>query len=179
MVPEEETPELTYDDGVIDGMNKLQEWFNEGRRVGYDKGVAEGYEKGYENAMVDCSEGAEESYLSGYKDCYYGNEPMVEDDEIREILSEQPETPKGCRVNNDSEKVIEGDLYISGKILCMIENAKEKIHEVHKKVFTSGINGNEEQRNYALALLGVVKILDDVQHEYTSDALYEYLGYME
>ena len=176
---EEETPELTYDDGVIDGMNKLQEWYNEGRRVGYDKGVADGYSKGQEDMMIECSEAAEENYLSGYKACFYGEEPMVEDDEIREILSQEPLTPKGHRVNDNAEKVVNGDLYVSGKILCMVENAKEKLYDIYKRVFASGVNGEEEQRTCARELLGVVKILDDVQHEYTSDALYEYLGYME
>lgn len=178
MVPEEEKPELSYDDGVIDGMNKLQEWFNEGRRVGYDKGVAEGYEKGYENAMIECSEAAEENYLSGYKACFYGEEPMVEDDEIREFLSEQPSTPKGCRVNTDAEKVINGDMYVPGKILCMIEDAKEKLFEVRKQIYTPCISA-ENQRTLAFKLFAVEELLDKVQHEYTSDALYEYLGYKE
>ena len=34
-------------------------------------------------------------------------------------------------------------------------------------------------RNFALELFNVVKILDDAQHQYTSDALYDFLGYME
>lgn len=138
-----------------------------------------GFEKGYEQAMIDCRDGAETSYLDGYKDCFYGEPPAVEDDEIREILSEQPLTPKVCRVNNNVEKVANGDLYVSGKILCMIEDAKEKIHNIRKKIYSSGISGETEQRKCAIDLLTVVDLLDKVQHEYTSDALYEYLGYME
>lgn len=176
---EEKEPELTYDNGVVEGMNKLQEWYNEGKRMGYDRGVAEGYEKGQEDMMIECSGGLEDAYLDGYKDRLYGEEPMVEDDELREILSAQPLTPKGRRVNVDAEKVVNGDLYVSGKILCMIENAKEKLYNIRKQIYTSGINSEKEQRNFALELFNVVKMLDDVQHEYTSDALYEYLGYME
>ncbi len=137
------------------------------------------YDDGYEQAMIDCRDGAETSYLDGYKDCFYGETPAVEDDEIREMLSEQLATPKGCRVNADAEKVVNGDLYVSGKILCMIENAKEKLFNIRKQIYSAGVNSEKEQRNFALELFNVVKILDDVQHEYTSDALYEFLGYME
>lgn len=168
---------LTYDDGVIDGMNKLQEWYNEGRRVGYNRGVSEGYAKGKEDAVIGFSEELEDAYLSGYKDCFYGEEPMVEDDELRDVLSEWTTSPKGCGINNDTEKVVNGDLYVSGKILRMIEDAKERLNDLHSKVLTSGIIGETEQRNGAVNILGIIHILDGVQHEYTSEALYEYLGY--
>ena len=138
-----------------------------------------GFEKGYEQAMIDCSNAVEDAYLDGYKACFYGEPPEVEDDEIREILSEQPATPKGCRVNNNAEKVVNGDMYVSGKILCMIEDAKEKLHNIRKRLYTSCTNGEKEQRELAIDLIKVVDILDTVQHQYTSDAMYEYLGYME
>ena len=136
------------------------------------------YDDGYEQAMIDCRDGAETSYLDGYKDCFYGEPPAVEDDEIREILSEQLATPKGCRVTADTEKVVNGDLYISGKILCMIEDAKEKLFEVRKQIYTPCISA-EKQKALAFRLFAVEELLDKVQHEYTSDAMYEYLGYIE
>ena len=175
---EEKEPELTYDDGVVDGMNKLQEWYNEGRRVGYDKGVAEAYEKGREDMLIECSNSAEDSYLSGYKDGLYGEPPMIEDDELREVLSEQPPTKKGCRVNNDAEKVVNGDMYVSGKILCMVEDAKKNLTDIRREIYTSSINYNEK-RLLAFKLLKIVDMLDSVQHQYTSDEMYRYLGYME
>ena len=170
---------LTYDDGVVDGINKLQEWYNEGRRVGYDRGVAEGYAKGKEDMMIEMSNQLEDAYLDGYKACWYGDEPMVEDDEIRDMLSEKAAFSKGCRINNDTEKIVNGDLYVSGKILCMVEDAKERLNELHSQVLTSGFNGEREQRNGAIDILDVIHILDKVQQEYVSDALYEYLGYMK
>ena len=136
------------------------------------------YDDGYEQAMIDCRDGAETSYLDGYKDCFYGEPPAVEDDEIREILSEQLATPKGCRVTADTEKVVNGDLCISGKILCMIEDAKEKLFEVRKQIYTPCISA-EKQKALAFRLFAVEELLDKVQHEYTSDAMYEYLGYIE
>ena len=136
------------------------------------------YDDGYEQAMIDCRDGAETSCLDGYKDCFYGEPPAVEDDEIREILSEQLATPKGCRVTADTEKVVNGDLCISGKILCMIEDAKEKLFEVRKQIYTPCISA-EKQKALAFRLFAVEELLDKVQHEYTSDAMYEYLGYIE
>ena len=103
---------------------------------------------------------------------------MVEDDELREVLSEQALTPKGCRVNGDTEKVVSGGLYISGKILCMVEYAKENLFEVRKQIYSSSIN-KEEKRALALSLFKVADLLDKVQHQYTSDEMYRYLGYME
>ena len=170
---------LTYDDGVVDGINKLQEWYDEGRRVGYDRGVAEGYAKGKENVMIEMSNQLEDAYLDGYKACWYGDEPMVKDDEIRDMLSEKAAFSKGCRINNDTEKIVNGDLYVSGKILCMVEDAKERLNELHSQVLTSGFNGEREQRNGVIDILDVIHILDKVQQEYVSDALYEYLGYMK
>ena len=49
----DKVPDLAYDDGVIDGMNKLQEWYNEGKHVGYNRGVAEGYAKGKEDMLAE------------------------------------------------------------------------------------------------------------------------------
>lgn len=175
---EEKEPELTYDDGVVDGMNKLQEWYNAGKRVGYDKGVSEGYEKGQEDMMIECSGTAEDNYLCGYKDGLYGEPPMVEDDELREVLSKQPPAPKGCRVNMDAEKVVNGDLYVSGKILCMVEDAKERLTEIRREIYTSNIN-HDEKRLLAFKLIKIVEVLDSVQHQYTSDEMYKYLGYIE
>ena len=174
---EKEEPELKYDNGVADGIDKLDEWYKEGRRVGYDRGVAEGYAKGKEDAMIGFSEELEDAYLSGYKDCFYGEQPMIEDDELRDVLSQQPPSPKGCRVNSDTKKVVNGDMYVSGKILCMIEDAKEKLKALHSTVLASGIKGEKEQRNGAVDILGIIEILNRVQQEYTSDALQEYLGY--
>ena len=136
-----------------------------------------GFEKGYEQAMVECSGSLEDTYLNAYKDGYYGKPPVVEDDELRAILSEQPVTPKTYIENTDMETVTD-DLCVSGKILCMVEDAKKSLFEVRKKIYKSDI-GAEEQRVLALKILKVVDLLDEVQHQYTSDAMYEYLGYME
>ena len=78
----------------------------------------------------------------------------------------------------DTEKVVNGDLCISGKILCMIEDAKEKLFEVRKQIYTPCISA-EKQKALAFRLFAVEELLDKVQHEYTSDAMYEYLGYIE
>ena len=136
-----------------------------------------GFEKGYEQAIIECSGSLEDTYLNAYKDGYYGKPPVVEDDELRAILSEQPVTPKTYMENADIE-TINDDLCISGKILCMVEDAKKSLFEVRKKIYKSDI-GAEEQRVLALKILKVVDLLDEVQHQYTSDAMYEYLGYME
>ena len=136
------------------------------------------YDDGYEQAMIDCRDGAETSYLDGYKDCFYGEPPAVEDDEIREILLEQPKTSLNYMENAGIEKLYD-DFCVSGKVLCMIETAKKKLYHIRKQIYTSGANGEKEQRNFALELFNVVKILDDAQHQYTSDALYDFLGYME
>lgn len=137
-----------------------------------------GFEKGYEQAMIDCSNAVEDAYLDGYKACFYGEPPEVEDEEIREILSEQSPTQKGCSVNTGAEKIVEEDMYVSGKILCMVEGAKKSLFEVRKKIYKSDIDA-EEQRVLALKILKVVDLLDKVQHQYTSDEMYRYLGYME
>ena len=136
-----------------------------------------GFEKGYEQAMVECSGGLEDTYLNAYKDGYYCKPPVVEDDELRAILSEQPTTPKTYMENADKETVTD-DLCVSGKILCMVEEAKKSLFEVRKKIYKSDIDA-EEQRVLALKILKVVGLLDAVQHQYTSDEMYRYLGYME
>lgn len=174
---EEKEPELTYDDGVVDGMNKLQEWYNEGRRVGYDKGVAEGYEKGQEDMMIECSGAAEDNYLCGYKDGFYGEPPMVEDDELREVMSEQPTTSSNYMENAGVETLYD-DFCVSGKILCMVENAKKSLAEIRREIYTSSIN-YDEKRLIAFKILKIVDMLDSVQHQYTSDEMYRFLGYME
>lgn len=84
-----------------------------------------GFEKGYEQAIVECSGSLEDTYLNAYKDGYYGKPPVVEDDELRAILSEQPVTPKTYIENTDMETVTD-DLCVLGKILCMVEDAKKK-----------------------------------------------------
>ena len=94
-----------------------------------------GFEKGYEQAMVECSGSLDDTYLNAYKDGYYGKPPVVED-------------------------------------------AKKSLFEVRKKIYKTDIVA-EEQRVLALKILKVVDLLDEVQHQYTSDAMYEYLGYME
>ena len=104
---------------------------------------------------------------------------MIEDDELRDIMSEWEPSPKGCRINNDTEKVVNGDLYVSGKILCMVEDAKERLNDLHSLVLTSGITGEKEQRTGAIDILFVIEILNKIQQEYVSDALYEYLGYVK
>ena len=174
---EEKEPELTYDNGVVDGMNKLQEWYNEGCRVGYDRGVSEGFEKGREDMLVECSNAAEDNYLCGYKDGYYGEPPMVEDDELREVLSEQPATPKTYMENAGIETLTD-DFCVSGKVLCMVEDAKKKLAEIRREIYTSSINYGEK-RLIAFKILKIVDLLDSVQHQYTSDEMYRYLGYME
>ena len=131
-----------------------------------------GFEKGYEQAMIECSGGLEDAYLDGYKDSLYGKSPVVEDDELREVLPKQPTTPKPYT------ETATDDFCVSGKILCMVEDAKRNLFEVRKKIYKSDI-GAEEQRVLALKILKVVDLLDEVQHQYTSDAMYEYLGYME
>lgn len=136
-----------------------------------------GFEKGYEQAMIECSSGLEDAYLSGYKTCMHNEPPMIEDAELRNALSKQSVTPKTYMENADIE-TINDDLCISGKILCMVEDAKKSLFEVRKKIYKSDI-GAEEQRVLALKILKVVDLLDEVQHQYTSDAMYEYLGYME
>ena len=136
-----------------------------------------GFEKGYEQAMIECSGGLEDTYLDAYKDGYYGKPPVVEDDELRAILSGQPATPKTYMENAGIETLTD-DFCVSGKILCMVEDAKKNLFEVRKKIYTSGIN-NEEQRTLAIKILKVVELLDNVQQQYTADEMYRYLGYME
>lgn len=174
---EEKEPELTYDDGVVDGMNKLQEWYNAGKRVGYDKGVAEGYEKGQEDMIIEFSGAAEDNYLCGYKDGIYGEPPMVEDDELREVLSEQPALQKTYMENTGVETLVD-DFCVSGKVLCMVEDAKKKLTDIRREIYTSNINYGEK-RLIAFKLIKIVEILDSVQHQYTSDEMYKYLGYIE
>lgn len=136
------------------------------------------YDDGYEQAMIDCGNAVEDAYLDGYKACFYGKPPVVEDEELKAIRSEQPPTSKGYRASSDAEKVVDEDMYVSGKILCMVEDAKKSLFEVRKKIYKTDIVA-EEQRVLALKILKVVDLLDEVQHQYTSDAMYEYLGYME
>ena len=136
-----------------------------------------GFEKGYEQAMIECSGGLEDTYLGAYKDGYYGKPPVVEDDELRAILSGQPATPKTYMENAGIETLTD-DFCVSGKILCMVEDAKKNLFEVRKKIYKSNIDA-EEQRMLALKILKVVDLLDEVQHQYTSDEMYRYLGYME
>ncbi len=137
-----------------------------------------GFEKGYEQAMVECSGSLEDTYLNAYKDGYYGKPPVVEDEELSKVLSEQQSIPKSCRFSNNYEKDAVEDLYVSGKILCMVEDAKKSLFEVRKKIYTSDIN-NEEQRTLAIKILKVVELLDNVQQQYTADEMYRFLGYME
>lgn len=174
---EEKVPELTYDDGVVDGMNKLQEWYNEGRRASYDKGVAEGYEKGQEDMMIEFSNSAEDSYLSGYKDGFYGEPPMIEDDELRKVMSEQSATSTNYMQDAGIETLVD-DFSVSGKVLCMVEDAKKKLADIRREIYTSSIK-YDEKRLIAFKILKIVDVLDSVQHQYTSDELYRYLGYME
>lgn len=136
-----------------------------------------GFEKGYEQAIIECASGLEDAYISGYKTCMHNEPPMIEDAELRNALSEQPATPKTYMENADMETVTD-DLCVSGKILCMVEDAKKSLFEVRKKIYKSDID-TEEQRALAFKILKVVDLLDAVQHQYTSDAMYEYLGYME
>lgn len=137
-----------------------------------------GFEKGYEQAMVECSGSLEDTYLNAYKDGYYGKPPVVEDEELSKVLSEQQSISKSCRFSNNYEKDAVEDLYVSGKILCMVEDAKKSLFEVRKKIYTSDIN-NEEQRTLAIKILKVVELLDNVQQQYTADEMYRFLGYME
>lgn len=174
---EDRQPELAYDNGVVDGINKLEEWYKDGRSVGYERGFAEGYAKGKEDMMIEMSNQLEDAYLDGYKDCFCGEEPMVEDDDIREFISGNLAYSKDGRVYYSSEPEIESDMYVSGKILCMVEEAKERLNKLHSKVLTSGITGEKEQRYGAVDILAVIDILGSVQKEYVSDALYEYLGH--
>ena len=174
---EEKEPEMTYDNGVVDGMNKLQEWYNVGKSVGYDKGVAEAYEKGREDMLIECSNSAEDSYLSGYKDGLYGEPPMIEDDELRKVMSEQP-APQKTYIENAGIEALVDDFCVSGKVLCMVEDAKKSLADIRREIYTSSINYNEK-RLLAFKLLKIVDMLDSVQHQYTSDEMYRYLGYME
>ena len=128
--------------------------------------------------MVECSGSLEDTYLNAYKDGYYGKPPVVEDEELSKVLSEQQSIPKSCRFSNNYEKDAVEDLYVSGKILCMVEDAKKSLFEVRKKIYTSDIN-NEEQRTLAIKILKVVELLDNVQQQYTADEMYRFLGYME
>lgn len=136
------------------------------------------FDDGYEQAMIDCGDAVETSYLDGYKDCFCGKPPVVEDEELSKVLSEQQSIPKSCRFSNNYEKDAVEDLYVSGKILCMVEDAKKSLFEVRKKIYTSDIN-NEEQRTLAIKILKVVELLDNVQQQYTADEMYRFLGYME
>ena len=137
-----------------------------------------GLEKGYEQAMVECAGAAEDNYLCGYKDGFYGEPPMVEDDELRDALSEQPPSTNTYMENAGVETLVENVFCISGKILNMVEEAKKDLYEVRKKIYKSDI-GTEEQQTLALKILNVVDLLTSVQHQYTSDEMYRYLGYME
>ena len=136
----------------------------------------DGYEKGKEDMAIEMSANLEDAYLDGFKACWRGEEPMIEDSELRELRFENMAYSKGCRVNNDSSKVVNGDLNVSGKLLCMIEDVKERLNRLHSQVLTSGITGEKEQRYGATEILCIIDILNRVQQEYVSDALYEYLG---
>ena len=81
-------------------------------------------------------------------------------------------------MENADIETINDDLCISGKILCMVEDAKKSLFEVRKQIYSSSIN-KEEQRTLAIKILKVVDLLDNVQQQYTSDEMYKYLGYME
>lgn len=170
-------PVRNWSSAEYSNLRKNFEAFDNGFEMGKERGFAEGYDKGKEDMAIEMSANLEDAYLDGYKDCFYGEAPMIEDDELRDVLSEQPPSPKGCRVNNDTKKVINGDMYVSGKILCMIEDAKERLNKLHSKVLTCGIIGEREQRNGAVDILGIIETLNRVQQEYTTDALREYLGY--
>ena len=137
-----------------------------------------GFETGYEQAMVECSGSLEDTYLNAYKDGYYGKPPMVEDDELRDALSEQPPSTNTYMENAGVETLVDDVFCISGKILNMVEEAKKELYEVRKKIYQSDI-GIEEQQTLALKILNVVDLLTSVQHHYTSDEMYRYLGYME
>ena len=137
-----------------------------------------GFEKGYEQAMVECSGSLEDTYLNAYKDGYYGNPPLVEDDELRDALSKQPPNTNAYMENAGVETLVDDIFCISGKILNMVEDAKKDLYEVRKKIYKSDI-GTEEQQALALKILKVVDLLTSVQHHYTSDEMYRYLGYME
>ena len=81
-------------------------------------------------------------------------------------------------MENAGIETLTDDFCVSGKILCMVEDAKKNLFEVRKKIYKSNIDA-EEQRMLALKILKVVDLLDEVQHQYTSDEMYRYLGYME
>lgn len=135
------------------------------------------YDDGYDQALIDCGEAVEKSYLDGYKDGFYGEPPMVEDDELREALSERPETSPNYIQDAGIETLVD-DFCVSGKMLCMVEDAKKKLADIRREIYTSSINC-DEKRLIAFKLLKIVDILDSVQHQYTSDEMYRYLGYME
>lgn len=135
------------------------------------------YDDGYDQALMDCGEAVETSYLDGYKDGFYGEPPMVEDDELREALSESPETSPNYMQDAGIETLVD-DFCVSGKVLYMVEDAKKKLTEIRREIYTSSIN-YDEKRLIAFKILKIVDVLDSVQHQYTSDAMYEYLGYME
>ena len=137
-----------------------------------------GFEKGYEQAVIECSGGLEDAYLDGYKDSLYGKPPVVEDEELRDALSEQPPSTNTYMENAGVETLVDDIFCISGKILNMVEDAKKDLYEVRKKIYKSDI-GTEEQQALALKILKVVDLLTSVQHHYTSDEMYRYLGYME
>ena len=135
------------------------------------------YDDGYEQAMVDCLNGMEDAYLDGYKDGLYGEPPMIEDDELRKVMSEQTSTSPNYMENAGIE-TLTNDFCVSGKILCMVEDAKKKLAEIRREIYTSSINYGEN-RLIAFKILKIVDLLDSVQHQYTSDEMYRYLGYME
>ena len=137
-----------------------------------------GFEKGYEQAVIECSGGLEDAYLDGYKDSLYGKPPVVEDEELRDALLEQPPSTNTYMENTGVETLVDDVFCISGKILNMVEEAKKDLYEVRKKIYKSDI-GTEEQQALALKILKVVDLLTSVQHHYTSDEMYRYLGYME
>ena len=118
----------------------------------YDLGLAEGLKE------------VEDYYIWGYRDCFLGEEPMIFDEELRELI-EQEQSFEDC------EKEEKLPFLIDTEIIDDLENMKKDIIEILRS------KNNYTSTNSKKGLFSLLHDITVIQEKVTTSELHHYLGY--
>lgn len=161
----EEEPFTSY---KKDDLRLYEELYQQGE---LEKSVAKAYEigkyNGYEQGLAAISIASEENYIEGYKDCFFGEEPFVYDEDLEDLLEQEVSFE-----DYEPEREPIG-FVVDGEIIGGLESLKEEILDIKRKL-------NDDISMIPLVnkeLYDLLHKLTVIQEKVSIDALHRHLGY--
>lgn len=126
-----------------------------GKNYGFDKGLSEG------------SLAAEDNYILGYKDCFLGENPVVYNEELNELLEQENSF-------EDYDNSVPAGIDIDTDIIDSLEVLKNELIDLKRGYLDREDIDDKQFINRVMSMLHTIGI---IQETYVKEELFRYLGY--